>query len=76
MIPMDWTHLYSAPIKPPNLDKLDRVKRESASPQDLAQSKPTARHPLTGDAWVRVTATALILEQMWKELLRPLKRIF
>jgi hypothetical protein len=50
MIPMDWTHLYSAPIKPPNLDKLDKVKRESASPQDLAPSKPTARHPLTGDA--------------------------
>jgi len=50
MIPMDWTHLYSAPIKPPNLDKLDTMKRESASPQDLAQSKPTARHPLTGDA--------------------------
>ena len=73
---MQSTQLNRAPIKPPLIQKLDMRKTESASPQTTAQSKLTAQHRLTGDGWVRVTATALILGQLWKEFLSLLNPIF
>jgi hypothetical protein len=45
---MDWTHLYSAPIKPPNLDKLDTMKKESASPQDFGSIQTDGQTPVDG----------------------------
>lgn len=76
MIPMDSIDLNSVPINQPFIEKLDTVKTKSARPQTTNGSKSTAQHPLTGDVWVRVTATALILGQLWKKLLTPTHPIF
>jgi len=48
MIPMDSIDLNSVPINPPNIEKLDTVKRKSERPPNSTGSKPTAQHPLTG----------------------------
>ena len=77
MIPMDSIDLNSVPINQPSIEKLDTVKRKSARPQISTGSKSTAQHRLTGGmSEVRVTATALILGQMWKKLLTPTHPIF
>jgi hypothetical protein len=67
MIPMEPFNLNSVPIDPPSIEKLDTVKRNSARPQNSTASKSTAQHPLMGDVGLRVTATALILGQLWKK---------
>jgi hypothetical protein len=76
MTQMDSIDLNSVPINPPSIEKLDTVKRKSERPQNSTASKSTAQHLLMGDVWVRVTATALILGQLWKKFLSPINRIF
>jgi hypothetical protein len=73
---MDSIDLNSVPIHPPSIEKLDTVKRKSERPQNSTGSKSTAQHPLMGGCLVRVTATALILGQLWKKFLSPINRIF
>jgi hypothetical protein len=43
------------------------MKKKSEKLQNSTGSKSTAQHPLTGDGWIRVDATALILGHLWKK---------